>query len=249
MGKQKNQGTHNPFNAGDEQKPSEELEQQSAVEQTETEQSAVEQTVTEQSAEQTEQQEQPQPQAQGQKPQQPQPNKGQQPKAQQNQQPQQQKPGVLRTSSSFASHFTVKEVSKELQGFVHLIDEYIDSMKPTKRISERQLLSNQMKLRSIINTLFDQSEKHFDEAMKILLSAMREHRNGVFSEYSIMRGFPNLRVNKSERQRLENIINLLMVSVDSQNPRAVSHSIDFNVLFRYVRDNREQSLIQSFFSG
>lgn len=159
----------------------------------------------------------------------------------------QQKAGSLKSSSSFARNFEIKEVSKDLQVFVQQIDDYIDAMHPSKRQNKEQLLRNQAKLHSIFNTLLSQEQRLFEEAVKILLTAIRANRDTVFSEYSIMRGFPELRINKSQRQRLEQLINIFFVAADSQNPRDISHSVDFSVVFRYVRNNREQQLLQSFF--
>lgn len=147
-----------------------------------------------------------------------------------------------------AKNFQPNTDSQELRAFVHQLDEYIDARNPRRRMNRQQLLSAQRQFDSLLRTMFSYSQRRFNEAMKVLIGAVREHRKGVFHESRCLAGVNELPINRSGRQRMEMMANMLLAAADSQNPRDISHTVNLEVALRYFPQGN-QDLLRGFFNG
>lgn len=136
---------------------------------------------------------------------------------------------------------------EELRGLALRLDDYVNSMAPNVPLDSSDIQTNQMKLRSLIDVLLKTRDELFGEAMKLVVGAVRDNRKGVFSERLVFRGFPQMRLARSERQKLETLVSLLLATADANNPSKVKDVVDMNVVFRYVTDNDQQQRLQSYY--
>lgn len=136
---------------------------------------------------------------------------------------------------------------EELRGLALRLDDYVNSMAPNVPLDSSDIQTNQMKLRSLIDVLLKTRDELFGEAMKLVVGAVRDNRKGVFSERLVFRGFPQMRLARSERQKLETLVSLLLATADANNPSKVKDVVDMNVVFKYVTDNDQQQKLQSYY--
>lgn len=141
----------------------------------------------------------------------------------------------------------VEEAPEDLKSIAYQLGEYIDAMRPNKGQTGDSLHKSQLKLRGVVNAVLQLPDEKFDEGMKFLVGAVRAYRDDVFSERFIFRGFPQLRISRPERQKLETLISLLLATADSKSPKTVSKTVDLNVVLRYVNDNNQQQKLQSYY--
>lgn len=139
------------------------------------------------------------------------------------------------------------EVPDALQGLATRLNDYVLAMGPNQPLNADEIQTQQLKLRAVINSLLKTEDELFGDAMKHVVSVVRENRKGVFSERLIFRGFPQMKLARSERQRLEILVSLLLSTADAKTPSKVTDVVDMNVVFRYVTDNDQQQRLQSFY--
>jgi hypothetical protein len=143
---------------------------------------------------------------------------------------------------------SVQDVAPEGMGsLAYQLGQYIDAMKPGKAQTGDSLQKNQLKLRSVINAILQLPDEKFSDGMKFLTAVIREHRDGVFNERYVFRGFPQIRVARTERQKLETLITLFLATADSKSPKSVSKNVDMTVVMRFVTNNDQQQKLQSFY--
>lgn len=140
-----------------------------------------------------------------------------------------------------------KNAPKGLSSIAYQLGEYIMAMSPGKGQTTDSLQKNQLKLRSVINSVLLLPDDKFADGMKLILAGVRKYRDGVFSELHIFRGFATLRVSRPERQKLETLISLLLATADSKSPKAVTKVVDMDVIMRYVTNNDQMQKLQSFY--
>jgi hypothetical protein len=129
------------------------------------------------------------------------------------------------------------------------LDEYIENMAPNKMVEQDDVVRNQLRLRSIINLLMGTPAESFGDAMKSVVKKVRDNRKGVFSERLIFRGFPQIKIARSERQKLETLVTLLLATADAKQPAKVKDVVDMNVVYRYVKNDEQQQKLQSYYGG
>lgn len=129
------------------------------------------------------------------------------------------------------------------------LDAYIEAMAPNKMVESSDIQNNQMRLRSVINLLLATPDESFNDAMKTVVKKIRSARKGAFSERLIFRGFPQIKIARSERQKLETLITLLLATADAQQPGKVKEVVDMNVVYRYVKNDDQQQKLQSYYGG
>lgn len=128
------------------------------------------------------------------------------------------------------------------------LNDYAKNMALNQNLETREIVRYQMRLRSVINDLFNLSGEEFDEGVKTLVSFIRKYRKSLFHERNLFRGFWSLKLSKNEVRRFEHLLNLFVTAADKNSPRSAIDDVDFNVLFRYVTDSKEQEKLSAFFS-
>jgi hypothetical protein len=129
------------------------------------------------------------------------------------------------------------------------LNAYIENMAPNKMVEQDEIIRNQLRLRSIVNLLMATPAESFNDAMKSVVKKIRAERKGVFSERLIFRGFPQIKIARSERQKLETLVSLLLATADAQQPAKVKDVVDMNVVYRYVKNDEQQQKLQSYYGG
>lgn len=147
------------------------------------------------------------------------------------------------------SNVLMKEAPEGMGGIGYKLGGYIDDMQPHLAQTEASLQKSQLKLRGVINNVLGLGDSQFNDGMKFLVKAVRDHRKTVFSETMVFRGFDRLRIGRGERQKLETLISLLLATADVKNPKDVKKSVDMKVVYRFVSDNDQQQKLQSYYGA
>jgi hypothetical protein len=134
-----------------------------------------------------------------------------------------------------------------LRQIAYRFDQYVAAMDPKAPQTSQSIQKQQLKLRTVVNNILDLPDEKFADGMKMLIQGVRQNRKGAFSEAHLFRGFPELRIARAERQKLEQLLSLLLASADSKSPKKVTEVVDLNVLFRYLNSNDQQQKLQSFY--
>lgn len=134
-----------------------------------------------------------------------------------------------------------------LKQIAYRFDQYVADMDPKVPQTTETLLKHQLKLRTLVNNVLDLPDEKFADGWKMLIKGIGQNRKGAFSESHLFRGFPQLRVARAERQKLELLLSLLLASSDSKSPKKVPEVVDLNVVFRYLSNNDQQQKLQSFY--
>lgn len=141
------------------------------------------------------------------------------------------------------------DVPEGLESLAAKIDQYTAAMAPNMMVETDEILRNQLRLRSIINIVLATPAEQFNDAMKLLVKKVRAERKGAFSERLVFRGFPQIKLARSERQKLETLVSLLLATADAQQPGKVKDVVDMNVVNRYVKNDDQQQKLQSYYGG
>lgn len=159
-------------------------------------------------------------------------------------------PEVVKDESPVKEEPTTELEGEESKDVLSVkLSAYIENMAPNKMVETDEIVRNQMRLRSIINLLLATPPESFNDAMKSVVKKVRAERKGAFSERLIFRGFPQIKIARSERQKLETMISLLLATADAKQPGKVKDVIDMNVVYRYVKNDEQQQKLQSYYGS
>jgi len=141
----------------------------------------------------------------------------------------------------------LNDVPEGLESIAYQLSEYIAAMSPGKAQTGDSLQKNQLRLRSVINAVLLLPDDKFGDGMKFVVAAVRKFRKTVFNEMYVFRGFPQLKIGRGDRQKLETLVSLLLATADSKSPKQVTKVVDMDVVTRYVTDNNQMQKLQSFY--
>lgn len=161
--------------------------------------------------------------------------------------PQQETPKVSVPKDGQFTEEYQKNAPEGLAGIGYKLGQYIDAMQPHRPQDSATLQQHQLKLRGVVNNVLDLPDEKFAEGMKFLIGAIRKHRNGVFNELYLFRGFESMRTARVERQKLEQLLSLFLATADSKSPTKVKDVVDLRVVFKYVTNNDHQQKLQSYY--
>lgn len=145
-------------------------------------------------------------------------------------------------------NFIESIATEELRSVSCFLIEYIQNMWPGKAISESDIHKNQLKLKNVINSVLDLEQQKFVDGMNFLVSVVREYRKTVFNERYIYRGFNTLKLSNKEKKKFELMLSLLNNHADVKNILDVRNTTDFNILFKYIEDNKVKQKLISYYN-
>lgn len=129
------------------------------------------------------------------------------------------------------------------------LDQYVANMALNKPNSTKEMARNQSRLNVSINQALNADPSQFKELWQMIIEYFRAHRKGVFGEHAIFRAWNEVPLAGNDRQRLEQVLNLLMASADSSNPRQVTSVVDLNIVQRYLSNETQRQNLMSYYNA
>jgi predicted component of type VI protein secretion system len=129
------------------------------------------------------------------------------------------------------------------------LDQYVTEMALNRPNSTKELARNQARLANTLDQILNADPAKFKDLWQKAIEYVRTHRKSVFGEHAIFRAWNQVPLSDNDRLRVEQIINLLLVSADSSNPRQVTGVVNLDVVDRYLANETQRQNLMSYYAS
>lgn len=128
-----------------------------------------------------------------------------------------------------------------------ILNEYAVQMAPRRPVTDAKVIEQQKLLYEALQKTINDSGDDFFKLMKTVLAFFEEHKNGVFHETRVFRGFDNITLSSEDRVAFQRLLNLFKLVANPQSRKLALKQVDLVASLQYGLTEHGRNRMMSFF--